>query len=309
MKFSILFFYCLIISYKTFAYEYELSACCIFQNEDRFLKEWIDYHRLIGVQHFYMYDNESTDNFRGVLQPYIDAGIVEYIPWNKSYDTPGDWWRVQRQAYIDAIERAKGNSKWLCIFDTDEFIVPFKDENLQVFLKDYESYGGVYINWVFYGSSGIRRIPDDKWMVTCLLNRADLKNTGHRLVKSIVRPERVDLVKSSFPHTCVYIPPFYHVNPDKKSDIKGQPRDICVDRIRIHHYWARDLEYLEGYKFQRNARWYGEKRALEKIHAEAQMNSFYDPLILDVIKRLQKSNAQLKEPDSSMASLGAVYTQ
>jgi Glycosyltransferase family 92 len=285
MKYIILFCYFLLFSARALTFQFELSMCCIFQNEDRFLKEWIDYHRLVGVEHFYMYDNLSTDQFREVLDPYINAGIVEYFVWDKNYDTPAEWWNVQRNAYIDAIKRSIGISKWLCIIDTDEFIVPIKDKNIPDFLKDYESYGGVFINWVLYGTSGIQRIPKDKWMVSCLLNRAELTHYAHNLVKSIVRPERVDLQKSSFPHTCSYISPYFHVNPDKKKPIKGKPKDVCINRIRINHYWSRDLEYLMEHKFPRNARWYGEKRALEKVNAEAKMNEIFDPIILEVINR------------------------
>ncbi|KIC71464.1 hypothetical protein DB44_DM00010, partial [Candidatus Protochlamydia amoebophila] len=33
-------------------YIYDLSVCAIFKNEAPYLKEWIEYHRLIGVKHF-----------------------------------------------------------------------------------------------------------------------------------------------------------------------------------------------------------------------------------------------------------------
>jgi hypothetical protein len=281
---------CLLTICGAFAYQYDVSVCCIFQNEDRFLKEWIDYHRLIGVQHFYMYDNESTDRARDVLQPYIEAGIVDYIFWDKRYHTPEEWWSVQREAYMDAVGRATGSSKWLCIIDTDEFIVPVKDANLSAFLKDYDSYGGVCINWVFYGASGIKRIPKDKWMITSLLYRADLSYPGHHNIKSIVQPERVDAQKSFFPHTCAYRGNFYHVTPNKKQFKRGVPRDVCVDRIRLHHYWCRDLDFLHQHKFPRYVRWYGEQKALDKIHEEAKMNACFDPLILQVIDRMRHQN-------------------
>lgn len=273
---------------KIQACQYELSMCCIFQNEDRFLKEWIDYHRLIGVEHFYMYNNQSADNFAEILKPYVEEGIVECILWDKGYGTPEDWWRVQRNAYIDAIKRSIGVSKWLCIIDTDEFIVPIQDNNLKGFLHDFEAYGGVYINWVFYGASGIQRVPDGEWITKSFLKRAKLNHSGHRLVKSIVCPERVDLEKSSFPHTCAYLPPYFHVNPDHKQPVRGKPKDIIIDRIRINHYWSRDLDYLIQDKYERNKRWYGEQRAINKVNSEKEMNDFYDPLILEVINRFEK---------------------
>lgn len=268
-------------------YQYEVSVCCIFQNESRFLKEWIDYHRLIGVDHFYMYDNQSTDQPLMVLAPYIDAGIVEYIYWDRSYGFK-EWWFVQRDAYINAVERASNVSKWLCIIDTDEFIVPIVDDDLKAFLKDYEDFGGVCLNWVFYGTSGIQRIPEDQWMVSCLLQRAKLTYSENRTIKSIVQPKRVNPQDSFFPHICSYRDPFYHVNPDKKRLKKVEKTELCIDRIRLHHYWGRDLDFLWQDKFPRNERWYGTETALIKIKEETKMNDVYDPLILDVIEKLKK---------------------
>ena len=38
--------------------KYFLSLICILKNE-RYLEEFIMYYRLLGVEHFYIYDNES----------------------------------------------------------------------------------------------------------------------------------------------------------------------------------------------------------------------------------------------------------
>ncbi len=273
------------------AYEYNISACCITQNEERFIKEWIDYHRLIGVDHFYIYDNMSNDNSRLVLEPYIQEGIVDYIYWERTYTTEKEWWHVQREAYIDAVERAKDHSKWLAVIDTDEFIVPIQDTNLTTFLEDFDEYGGVCISWVFYGSSGIQTFSPDKWMVTQLLHRAELTHQLNRMVKSIVRPERVDPWKSFFPHTCAYKNGYFHVNADKKNLKKSVVRDYCSQRIRLHHYWARDLDFLYKMKLPRYSRWIGEEKALEKMKIEQEMNKHYDPAILQVIDRNQNKYA------------------
>jgi len=276
---------CVFKFFSLSAYEYYASACCIFQNEDRFLKEWIDYHRLIGVEHFYMYDNMSDDNSYKILEPYINEGVVEYIRWEGTYATEKEWWHVQRGAYIDAVRRAKGRSKWLAIIDTDEFIVPIEDHNLRAFLDDFDDFGGVCISWVFYGSSGIQKIPENTWMVEQLLSRADLSFSLHKLIKSIVRPERVDETTSFFPHTCAYIGDYYHVNAEKQKLRKSVVRDSCNKRIRLHHYWARDLDFLYLQKLPRYARWIGEEKALQKIKIEEGMNEQFDPIILDVISR------------------------
>jgi hypothetical protein len=249
------------------------------------LKEWIDYHRLIGVEHFFMYDNRSDDRSYVILEPYIEEGIVEYTYWDRTYSTDKEWWHVQKDAYIDAVKRAKGRTKWLAIIDTDEFIVPVEDPNLRTFLDDFDDFGGVCLSWVFYGCSGVKRIPEDTWMVQQLLYRADLSFPLHKLIKSVVRPERVDEETSFFPHTCAYVGDYYHVNANKERLKKSIVRDACHQRIRLHHYWARDLDFLYEQKLPRYARWIGKEEALKKIKIEEKMNDVFDPVILDVIRK------------------------
>jgi hypothetical protein len=40
-----------------------LSICAIFKDEAPYLQEWIEFHRLLGVEKFYLYNNNSRDNF------------------------------------------------------------------------------------------------------------------------------------------------------------------------------------------------------------------------------------------------------
>ena len=267
------------------AYEHHASVCCIFQNEDRFLKEWIDYHRMIGVEHFYMYDNMSDDNSCKELEPYIKEGVVEYIYWERIYTIDKEWWHVQRDAYVDAMKRARGRTKWLAVIDTDEFIVPVQDHDLKSFLDDFDDFGGVCLSWVCYGTSGVKKVPEGAWMIEQLLYRSDFSYSLNKYVKSIVRPERVDEEKSFFPHTCEYIDGYYHVNAEKQKLKKSVVRDSCTTRIRLHHYWARDLDFLYNHKLPRYARWVGNEQALKKVKIEEDMNACFDPIILDVINR------------------------
>ena len=37
--------------------KYFLAICAIFKNEGKFLKEWLNYYLLAGVEHFYLYNN------------------------------------------------------------------------------------------------------------------------------------------------------------------------------------------------------------------------------------------------------------
>ena len=100
--------------------KYNLSVCAIFKNESKNLREWIEYHQLVGVDHFYLYENGSTDSFLKVLRPYINKKIVTVVPWpDKIEKQTGDklfQWVLSTQvtAYENAIHLyAKRETEWL----------------------------------------------------------------------------------------------------------------------------------------------------------------------------------------------------
>ena len=95
---------------------HDLSVVSILKNEGHYLKEWLDYHIVAGVEHFYLYDNESPDNQAEVAKPYVAAGLVDYIP------APGKF--MQCAAYNDAVKRFKFQSRYMAFIDGDEFIYP-----------------------------------------------------------------------------------------------------------------------------------------------------------------------------------------
>ena len=54
---------------------YYFSICAIFKDESLSIKEWIEYHKLIGVEHFYLYNNKSKDSSVSILQK------IQYHAW------------------------------------------------------------------------------------------------------------------------------------------------------------------------------------------------------------------------------------
>lgn len=45
------------------------GVCAVFKNESRHLGEWLKFHNLMGEEHFFLYDDNSADDFMTVLQP------------------------------------------------------------------------------------------------------------------------------------------------------------------------------------------------------------------------------------------------
>ena len=132
------------------AKEYKVSICAIFKNEAAYLREWIEYHKIVGIEHFYLYNNNSEDNYQEVLQPYIDDGFVTLIQWPQN--------QAQMQAYHHGIENFSDKSEWLTFIDIDEFIVPNITDTVYDFLKPFKKNRPVVIAyWKMFGTSGLKK--------------------------------------------------------------------------------------------------------------------------------------------------------
>lgn len=128
--------------------KYYSTICAIFKNEAPYFKEWLEFHKIIGIEHFYLYNNLSNDNYMDVLSPYIEDGIVTLIDW--------PFPQSQMKAYADCAERFSEEANWIGFVDLDEFIVPNTRDNINDILKTFEkNRPAVIIYWRLFGTSGI----------------------------------------------------------------------------------------------------------------------------------------------------------
>lgn len=232
----------------TASYKYDLSVCMIFRDDAPYLKEWIEFHQLLGVQHFYLYNNLSDDNYSQVLYPYIQSGIVELIDWDKESQNIAEWDAIQVAAYNDGLSRAKKTSKWLALLDSDEFLFPTVENNIVKILKKYEKlkgFGGLLVNWVVFGTSFVTKIPSDKLLIETLTMCVP---TGSDHFKTIFLTKRASHVGN--PHYVIYKKGYRHFTPEG-----GLPPFTEIDKIRINHYWSRDEWYLNMFKIPRRILW------------------------------------------------------
>jgi hypothetical protein len=222
--------------------QYNLALCAIFRDDKSYLKEWIEFHRLLGVEHFYLYNHLSIDHPEEVLRPYIQAGIVDLIDWPHEAPTRPEWGRVQNKAYNDALKKFGERVKWLAILDTDEFLFPVKKDNLQDFLKDFEAFGGVGVNWQCYGTSHVAKIPPGKQMIEMLIYKIGTHANVNKTIKSIVQPKYVDRI--SGPHFATYKNGYSQVNSNREPFKGPFAPYVVIDQIRINHYWTRDEHFF-----------------------------------------------------------------
>lgn len=126
--------------------KYDVSLCLIFKDEGKFLKEWLDYHLTIGVDHFYLYDNNSTDDFMSVVRPYMERGLVTLIDW--------PYQQAQVKCYKHCLETFCNETKWIGYIDADEFICPKYASTIKEWLCHYSKFPAIVIDWLQFGTNG-----------------------------------------------------------------------------------------------------------------------------------------------------------
>jgi hypothetical protein len=124
---------------------FTLAACAIVRNKGPYLREvrlaallnallavltsdspkqnhrnalqWVYYHWLLGFQHFWLYENESTDDTRAVLGTLVARGLVTLLDW------PGPLGAQKRQLeHCFNASGPAGQTRWMGSFDADEFV-------------------------------------------------------------------------------------------------------------------------------------------------------------------------------------------
>ena len=229
---------------------YNLSICALFRNEEKYLREWIEYHRLIGVNHFFLYNNRSTDSYYRILYPYLRAGLVTLIDWpgipgNRTNDEPFIWpLSTQVTAFENAVKLVAGRqTKWLAILDVNEFLVPTYTKTLTELLDKYDSYPGVIIASDYFDSS-----KDSLPKRTLLIETVEMTNPP-------VSPIEREVTKMIFkPNLCTTFswPPYRCNFKDdeqpiaaKESDFTDTPPVQPKAEIKINRYVNRGL-YFHG---------------------------------------------------------------
>jgi hypothetical protein len=227
-----------------------LAACSLYLNEARYLREWLEFHRLVGVERFFLYDNGSTDEHAEVLAPYVESGIVTIHRWEPS---PPD----QREVYEDCLRKHRHDARWIVFLDIDEFLFSPsagpREGSVAALLGEYERWPGVGVNWAMFSHSGHRTTPEG--LVIDGYRLRDTADTG--LVKSIVDPLRAVHCESA--HTFTYdrgLP----VDENHWPIAQAQTKSTSFEHLRINHYASRSEEELQekvnrGFGWSHLRRW------------------------------------------------------
>ncbi len=220
---------------------YYFSLCAIFKNEAPYFKEWIEYHRMLGVDHIYLYNNFSTDNYMDILTPYIEEGYVTLTDW--PYEMS------QIPAYEHCYEHYRNETFWLMFLDLDEFICPIYKTNIKEWIKPFEKYPSVLMYWLMFGTNGIVKADPKKLVIEQYTNSwASVRNESKQVLNTSFTP-----VKMYHHHIWCWVKVLGikfkvpSINENKRF-ICHHGKEICPKNgtIQINHYWSKSLgEYVK----------------------------------------------------------------
>ena len=261
---------------------HKLAVVSILKNEARYIKEWLDYHRLVGVDHFYLYDNESSDNVFEILEPYINQGIV-------SYDFIAGRGK-QLEVYNAALLKHRDDSELLAFIDIDEFMVPLSApydlyKQFSEILAIDKNAAGVSVNWRMFGSSGFDRKPSTGCVIDNFLWRAKDDGLGNNCVKAVVKPNFCESFPN--PHYPKLIPGKYMIS-EKGTPVKEwQNIDLTLNKVRINHYFTKSKEEWTERRSLGAADSGKLNRTIEDFYLYDN-NDMYDDKILNIVRELSK---------------------
>jgi hypothetical protein len=157
----------------------------ILKDEAPNMAEWLCHHMAIGVDHFFLYDNGSTDDLHEVLKPYADHGIVTtvYFPMRG----------LQRDANNHVVRFFGATTEWLAYVDIDEFLVPEQDEPIGAILARYGDAEQVLVSRKEFCYGGHRTPPGGLVTEAYREVSVDVPRVGTSaiLAKPIIRPAGV----------------------------------------------------------------------------------------------------------------------
>ena len=137
------------------------AICCMAKLENRYLREWVEYHLALGFKHIYIYDNNDAKGERcgDCIREHVDSGKVSVIDYRGKKQTSC---QIQVLAYQSCYDTYGREHEWMMFIDVDEFLVLKRHRTIGEYLseKAFAGVPSIRINWICYGDSGHLRYED-----------------------------------------------------------------------------------------------------------------------------------------------------
>ena len=217
--------------------KYTLSVASVFKNEEQNIQEWIEHYLNRGVEHFFLINDNSNDNFLEKIQCYIDNDIITL--YNAKYPY---YLGRQSDMYNKYILPLIKESKWFLIVDMDEFMWCTKYKNMNIMLNQCNHIGQFQVEHTIFGSNG--HISQPKSIVEGFTKRSK------EISSSIPIGNRKYFINTNYDflslgvHHAHFMNKKYDKNPNVFMLLESQ-------YFRLNHYSCQSLEFWKNIKCTR----------------------------------------------------------
>lgn len=239
-----------------------LSVASVFKNESWNLKEWILHYKHHGVDHIYLVNDFSDDEYMPILEPFISEGFVTLFQNDITERYTGRQTDVNNKFFLPICNE----TQWIAQIDLDEFLYSPKTTDLKEVLRKYENYGTVETNWVWFNSNDHLYHPPGGLVknFTCRAKFGDRVWMTHRSRSASSGQEEPEwfnlwapkqIANTKFGVTNFNIHKIFTSGPTINLSFVGRPDD---PEILNNHYQIQSREFWEKIKMTRGAlnNWY-----------------------------------------------------
>lgn len=216
---------------------YKLSVGALFKNESYSIKEWLEHYIAQGVEHFYLINDDSNDNYLEILKPFIDKGIVSLFEGNNWKKYLGR----QRDMFNTFILPRLKESEWLIMVDLDEYLWSPNYSTLVELLDQCKHLGQIQVMNTIFGSNG--HIKQPKSIVAGFTKRAIMHPTD--------TPENGNLkyiVHSTYEFSSLNI---HHATFVNEKYERGHFQLFSEPWLVLNHYKCQSKEFWDNIKCTR----------------------------------------------------------
>ena len=249
----------------------KVAICAIARQENRYICEWLDYYKSIGVAKVFLYDNyhQGEERLIDVVQPYIDEGFVELNDYH-------DREFAQCPAYNDCYNRHGHEYAWIGFFDIDEFL-RFEGKNIEDFMERYTAGSVLLVNWRLMTDNGLvhydpRPVQERFTEPMKIDQRVKYDFPENRHIKSMVRGGLSSMSFTGHNPHCPKKPNLYCINAQGKRTEQSAFADIDHSLIWLDHYWTKTAEEWVNVKLSRG--YHGDALYTQQIIQQNDRNFF-----------------------------------
>jgi len=247
----------------------KVAVCAVAKNENKYIKEWVEHYKSIGVSHIFVYDNNDIngERFEEVINDYIESCFVEVINMRGRRFN-------QSTLYFDNYNKYKSLYDYICYFDIDEFLVFDKiDLNNYLNLPNIKRADVINVNWEIYDDNDLldydERPVVERFTRKCTKQIKKIKDfdRDNYQVKSIVKCSSKKLLSSST-HKFSFEQGIY-VNSCGEDVSFSYPTKFSLDKIchkyvKLNHYLTKTIGEFVLRKMLRGGMMYDHSHTIEQ---------------------------------------------